>query len=208
MGRIWAAKGDPLAHLNGQRTFALEVAEFAHRNGSTQIIAPDYATASMLRFYAPQDMTVTHITDKLRYAGFATVPVTLPAVVVTRGSSPVPDRIAQRYRIGTPAASAMNLLPSILSYRDVGMRAGSDAAGSLSIVVPTLNESGNIEPLLHAVERALGPTGWEVIFVDDDSADGTAAVAKKLARHDSRVRCLHHIGRQRLDLGPRPTSLV
>jgi hypothetical protein len=58
-----------LAHLNGQRSFAAGVAEFARQNDSVQIIAPDYATASMLRFYAPSDMTVAHIAGQPRYAG-------------------------------------------------------------------------------------------------------------------------------------------
>jgi hypothetical protein len=62
-------KSDPLAHLNGQRAFAADVAEFARQNDSVQIIAPDYATASMLRFYAPSDMTVAHIAGQPRYAG-------------------------------------------------------------------------------------------------------------------------------------------
>jgi 4-amino-4-deoxy-L-arabinose transferase-like glycosyltransferase len=98
-------RGDPLARLNGQRAFAADIADFARRNGSTQIIASDYATASMLRFYAPPDIAVAHITDKPRYAGFATAPVTLPAIVVMRGDSPVPDRIAGRFRISTPAVA-------------------------------------------------------------------------------------------------------
>lgn len=92
-------KNDPLAHLNGQRAFADDIADFARRNGSTQIIALDYATASMLRFYAPSEMTVTHITTKPRYTGFPITPVTLPAVVVTRSSSPLPAYMTKRYKI-------------------------------------------------------------------------------------------------------------
>ena len=68
----------------------------------------------------------------------------------------------------------------------------------LSIVVPTLNERGNVAPLLSAIESALGPHGWEVIFVDDDSPDGTAEVAKALACLDVRVRCIRRVGRHGL----------
>ncbi len=68
----------------------------------------------------------------------------------------------------------------------------------LSIVVPTRDESGNVEPLIAAVERALGPFGWEIIFVDDNSRDGTAAVAKQMARRDPRIRCIRRVGRQGL----------
>ena len=92
-------KHDPLAHLNGQQELADDIADFIRRSGSTQIIALDYATASMLRFYAPSDMTVRHITTKPRYTGFPITPVTLPAVVVTRSSSPLPAYMTERYQI-------------------------------------------------------------------------------------------------------------
>jgi dolichol-phosphate mannosyltransferase len=70
-------------------------------------------------------------------------------------------------------------------------------APDLTIVVPTLNERDNLEPLL-ALLMALGDMSWEVIFVDDDSSDGTADYARGLARRDARVRCLQRIGRRGL----------
>ena len=72
------------------------------------------------------------------------------------------------------------------------------AATSLTIVIPTLNERDNIEPLLALITRALPGTAWEVIFVDDDSADGTASHVRALARRDPRIRCLQRIGRRGL----------
>src|SRR5947207_2305834 len=68
----------------------------------------------------------------------------------------------------------------------------------LSIVVPTFNESQNVQELLRRLEATLGMTGWEIIFVDDDSPDGTASVVRAIARADSRVRCLQRIGRRGL----------
>lgn len=68
----------------------------------------------------------------------------------------------------------------------------------LSIVVPTFNEVSNVRELLRRLEAALGPTGWEVIFVDDDSPDGTATNVCEIARGDLRVRCLRRIGRRGL----------
>jgi dolichol-phosphate mannosyltransferase len=68
----------------------------------------------------------------------------------------------------------------------------------LSIVVPTFNESLNVRELLHRIEMSLGAIGWEILFVDDDSPDGTAAVVRDLARTDPRVRCLQRIGRRGL----------
>lgn len=69
---------------------------------------------------------------------------------------------------------------------------------ALTIVVPILNERDNLEPLLSLVGTALGDMPWEVIFVDDDSSDGSAAHARALARRDARVRCLQRIGRRGL----------
>jgi len=39
---------------------------------------------------------------------------------------------------------------------------------------------------------------WEVVFVDDNSPDGTWDVVRALARRDSRVRCVRRIGRRGL----------
>jgi dolichol-phosphate mannosyltransferase len=69
---------------------------------------------------------------------------------------------------------------------------------ALTIVVPALNERENIEPLVALLAEALPDTAWEVIFVDDDSRDGTAEHLRALARVNSRVRCLQRIGRRGL----------
>jgi dolichol-phosphate mannosyltransferase len=45
---------------------------------------------------------------------------------------------------------------------------------------------------------ALGQIDYEVIFVDDDSSDSTAAAARSLAQSDSRIRVLQRIGRRGL----------
>jgi dolichol-phosphate mannosyltransferase len=68
----------------------------------------------------------------------------------------------------------------------------------LSVVIPTLNEEGNIAMLVGKLDAALRGVEWEVIFVDDDSLDGTRAAATALARADSRVRLIHRIGRRGL----------
>jgi len=68
----------------------------------------------------------------------------------------------------------------------------------LSVVVPTFNEAGNVPELVRRLEGALGASGWEVIFVDDDSPDGTAARVRGLGLADPRIRCLQRIGRRGL----------
>lgn len=79
---------------------------------------------------------------------------------------------------------------------------GSDPERSgsleLAIVLPTLNERGNLVPLIARIEQALGPRGWEVVVVDDNSPDGTAEEARALAIADCRVRVIQRIGRRGL----------
>jgi dolichol-phosphate mannosyltransferase len=68
----------------------------------------------------------------------------------------------------------------------------------LSIVVPTFSEADNIHELYVRVSAVLGSQSWELIFVDDDSPDGTADLARRLANQDQRVRCIQRIGRRGL----------
>ncbi|WP_298469848.1 glycosyltransferase family 2 protein [uncultured Erythrobacter sp.] len=68
----------------------------------------------------------------------------------------------------------------------------------LAIILPTLNERGNLAPLVERIEGALGAEGWEVLIVDDDSKDGTADEARALAQSDRRVRVIQRIGRRGL----------
>ena len=68
----------------------------------------------------------------------------------------------------------------------------------LAIILPTLNESGNLGPLIERIESALGSGVWEVLIVDDDSDDGTADEGRALALKDPRVRVIQRIGRRGL----------
>src|SRR6202166_5463324 len=72
------------------------------------------------------------------------------------------------------------------------------ASPQLSVVVPTFNERDNVTVLFRRLEAALAGVAWEVIFVDDNSPDGTWDVVRGLARQDSRVRCIRRIGRRGL----------
>jgi len=69
---------------------------------------------------------------------------------------------------------------------------------SVSVIVPTLRESRNIPILTECLESVMGGFDWEVVFVDDDSDDGTAEVLVELARRNPRVRFLRRIGRRGL----------
>ena len=75
---------------------------------------------------------------------------------------------------------------------------GMARAPELAVVVPTFNEHDNVAPLIELIASALEGVDWEVIFVDDDSADGTAAMVRGIAQRNPRVRCLQRIGRRGL----------
>lgn len=68
----------------------------------------------------------------------------------------------------------------------------------LAVIVPCFNEAENVQPLLTLLDKALGGIDWEVIFVDDDSPDGTADVVRAAMSTDARVHLVHRIGRRGL----------
>ncbi len=74
----------------------------------------------------------------------------------------------------------------------------SAMSAELTIVVPTFNERDNVELLIARLDAALRGIAWEVLYVDDDSPDGTAAKVRELAQTDPRIRCLQRIGRRGL----------
>jgi dolichol-phosphate mannosyltransferase len=69
---------------------------------------------------------------------------------------------------------------------------------TLSVVVPTYQESTNIPVLFERIKVALKGVPWELIVVDDDSPDGTSNVAFALAAEDRRLRCLRRVNRSGL----------
>jgi dolichol-phosphate mannosyltransferase len=75
-----------------------------------------------------------------------------------------------------------------------------DTAGLpvLCVIVPTFNERDNVIKLFEKLQGTLEGIAWEVIYVDDNSPDGTWEVVRGLARRDGRVRCIRRIGRRGL----------
>jgi dolichol-phosphate mannosyltransferase len=62
-------------------------------------------------------------------------------------------------------------------------------------VIPPSCAKDKVEEVVSRLRTALAGIAWEVVFVDDDSPEGTAARVRELANIDARVRCLQRIGR-------------
>jgi dolichol-phosphate mannosyltransferase len=71
-------------------------------------------------------------------------------------------------------------------------------AYDLAIVLPTFNESKNVSILVDRLASALPGIHYEIVFVDDDSPDGTANAVRRLAQQHDNVRVLQRIGRRGL----------
>jgi len=68
----------------------------------------------------------------------------------------------------------------------------------LTVVVPCYNEAANVAPMVARLDAALQGVAWEAVFVDDDSPDGTASIAREIAARDPRIRCIRRIDRRGL----------
>lgn len=65
----------------------------------------------------------------------------------------------------------------------------------LSVVVPVFNEKENIARLVSEIRKALGDTySYEILYVDDGSADGTLQLLSDLAEHVPSFRFICHEG--------------
>lgn len=73
---------------------------------------------------------------------------------------------------------------------------------ALSLVIPTLNEAGNIERMIRTLDSILRSAGYqdfEIIVVDDNSADGTGRIADRVATEmPEKVKVIHRRGKASL----------
>lgn len=74
----------------------------------------------------------------------------------------------------------------------------SPSPAELTIVSPTFNEAENVANFVAVVDAALPDIRWEIIFVDDNSPDGTSDRVREIAQRDWRVRIVHRYGRRGL----------
>ena len=64
------------------------------------------------------------------------------------------------------------------------------------VIIPTYNEKENVEELLRQIFAL--EAGIEVLIVDDNSPDGTGALADRMAAADPRIHVLHREGKMGL----------
>src|SRR5437867_13386343 len=70
------------------------------------------------------------------------------------------------------------------------------ANGQFALVIPTLNEAGNMPALLDRVQIALARVDleYQLLIVDDDSQHATADIVNEYSRRDPRIRLLARKG--------------
>ena len=96
-------------------------------------------------------------------------------------------KAVEAYRMSLPALEAQTERPALAASQLV-----------LSVIIPTFNEAPNVRELVARLDASLTGIAWEAIFVDDNSPDGTANVAKDLSSSDDHVRCIKRLGRRGL----------
>ncbi|MFE5329053.1 polyprenol monophosphomannose synthase [Embleya sp. NPDC056575] len=68
--------------------------------------------------------------------------------------------------------------------------------GKVLVIIPTYNESENIEPIVARLRAAVPDV--DVLIADDNSPDGTGDIADTLAEHDPHVQVMHRAGKEGL----------
>lgn len=84
----------------------------------------------------------------------------------------------------------------------------SSSAPELSVVVPVLNEAGNIKPLVDGILEAFAGRNIEIIYVDDGSTDGTLAELRELQADLPMLRVMVHSHRSGQSAGLRTGILA
>ncbi len=59
---------------------------------------------------------------------------------------------------------------------------------NLSIVIPILRESQNINRLIENITKSINIINYEILFVDDNSNDGTEEILKDLNRKNKKIK--------------------
>lgn len=66
---------------------------------------------------------------------------------------------------------------------------------SITIIVPALNEEGNLEATVNGIVPLLGKwfEDYEIFLFDDGSSDQTGAIAERLAAQNKKIKVIHNL---------------
>jgi dolichol-phosphate mannosyltransferase len=92
-----------------------------------------------------------------------------------------------------------SLYPAFRRANSIARMSTTAERGPAWLVLPTYNEAENVEAFVAAVLAEL-PGDARVLIVDDNSPDGTGAIADRLAAEHGQVEVLHRPGKE--GLGP------
>src|SRR4051812_23699483 len=73
---------------------------------------------------------------------------------------------------------------------------GYPGVGRVLVIIPTYNEAENVRIIVDRVRRAVPDV--EILIADDNSPDGTGAIADELAGADPSIHVLHRAGKEGL----------
>lgn len=98
--------------------------------------------------------------------------------------------ILNESELNSHEAPALSLANAPRIVQDIGVK----PIRSLSILVPVMNEEGNLPELYEQVTAQLAEIGlpYEIIFVEDGSTDGTWGIIQRLHESDHHVIGLKH----------------
>jgi dolichol-phosphate mannosyltransferase len=75
---------------------------------------------------------------------------------------------------------------------------GYPGVGRVLVIIPTYNESENIRIIVDRLRRAVPAA--DLLIADDNSPDGTGAIADELAANDNAITVMHRSGKQGLGM--------
>ena len=68
--------------------------------------------------------------------------------------------------------------------------------GRILVIIPTYNERENVERITARVRAAIPEA--DILIADDNSPDGTGAIADRLSRVDDQIHVMHRLGKEGL----------
>jgi dolichol-phosphate mannosyltransferase len=96
-----------------------------------------------------------------------------------------------------PTTSSTDILP-IAALSEPDFQPAAAHPLDVAVIVPTLNEAANVARLVERLTQVLQGRAWEVIFVDDNSPDGTSDIVRAIGRQHRHVRVVQRVGRRGL----------